>query len=1070
MKKFSIRFLSAVLVLLMLTSAFGLGVFADEDTKADSTATDSAATGEEEESNVDQNEVKARKYINTVYEAREEKLYTMALKQRAFGYELYLDDFTGEVACKNLATGDIVFTNPFDVAASPSSKAVKEQLLSQIMLTYSDSTGSKKDFNSFTDAAVKGQIRTKNLRNGVRVEYSLGDEEVRYLVPQYIKKERYETLIKPLIDASGNNRAKLQFEAYYVIQDPYDTSLSVRAVKEMQTTYPITEKMAIYIFDTQASARELRQIEDYIKKFCPDYTYATLEEDHQITGYVSTQKAPPLFKMALEYYLDEEGLQIRLPANGIRFDEDEYTLHSIKILPYFGAGANPNEGYTFIPDGSGALFSFSELAGTAVNVTGKVYGTDYSYHEIGTNKQEIVRLPVYGVVENYVGKEASLYQYWVEQSGVDEDGNALESHWEIGSDYTDVTEDRGFFAIIEEGDALASITTHHGGAQHKYNSVYTEFRPRPSDSYNFSAGTSITEANSVWTIVSDRKYSGSYKIRIVMLTDEDNAKAAGLGEDEYYECSYVGMAKAYRDYLEKKGTITRKEESNENIPLYIESFGALDTASTFLSFPTTVKTALTTFDNIKTMYDELAEEGITNVNFRLTGFANGGMHSSVPNGVDFEKAVGGNKGYKDLLDYAAEKEFNVFPDFDFSYATSNGAFDGFSYKKDAVRTMDNRYSAKRLYYSSYQETLTTGQTCISPSVFSKFYDKVNKDLTKMGGTDISVSTLGSDLNSDFDEDEPYNREDAKELVTDLLAVMDEDYDEIMLDAGNAYTWQYADHLLNVNLDSSHFNYASHSVPFTGMVLHGYVNFAGAPTNMASDTKYETLKMLENGALPYFTLSYENTALLKEDDALSKYYSVAYKIWNEDLVETYNYLNDLLGDVQSATIVNHEFLDGERVPDEDELQADAEAKAEAEAEAKATADAIAERLERARKLAARKGGQVIIEEDGSDSSAEEMEELIGDDDEKAEEGSDKTETEGDKEEGSEAEGEEEIEAVEGVTSQKTDTTVTSKYAVENGSIVRVTYSNGVSYILNYNRFTVTVEGYEIEGLGYVEIEA
>ncbi len=1067
MKKFSIRFLSAVLVLLMLTSAFGLGVFAD-DTATNSTATDSAASGEEE-SNVDQNEVKARKYINTIYEAREEKLHTMTLKQRAFGYELYSDDFTGEIACKNLATGDIVFTNPYDVAGSPSSRAIKEQLLSQIMLTYSDSTGSKKDFNSFTDAAVKGQIRVKNLRNGVRVEYSLGDEEVRYLVPQYIKKERYETLIKPLVDASGNNRAKLQFESYYVIQDPYDTSLSIRAVKEMQTLYPITEKMAIYIFDTQASARELREIEGHIKKYCPDYTYATLEEDHQITGYVSTQKAPPLFKMALEYYLDEEGLQIRLPANGIRFDEDEYTLHSIKILPYFGAGANPNEGYTFIPDGSGALFSFSELAGTAVNVTGKVYGTDYSYHEIGTTKQETVRLPVYGVVENYVGKEASLYQYWVEQTGVDEDGNALESHWEIGSDYTDVEEDRGFFAIIEEGDALASITTTHGGAQHKYNSVYTEFRPRPSDSYNLSASISVAD-NTVWTIVSDRKYSGSYKIRIVMLTDKENAEAAGLSEDQYYECSYVGMAKAYRDYLENKGTITRKEETNEDIPLYIESFGALDTASTFLSFPTTVKTALTTFDNIKTMYDELAEEGITNVNFRLTGFANGGMHASVPNGADFEKAVGGNKGYEELLEYANEKDFGVFPDFDFSYASRDGAFDGFSYKKDAVRTMDNRYSSKRLYYSSYQETLTTSQTCISPAVFSKFYDKVNKDLSKLGANNISVSTLGSDLNSDFDEDEPYNREDAKELVTDLLATMQEDYDEVMLDAGNAYTWQYADHLLNVNLDSSHFNYASHSVPFIGMVLHGYINFSGAPTNMASDTKYETLKMLENGALPYFTLSYDNTALLKEDNALSKYYSVAYKIWKEDLVETYNNLNELLGGVQSATIVNHEFLDGERVPDEDELIADAEAKAEAEAEAKAAAEAVAERLERARKLAARKGGQVIIEEDGSDSSAEEMEELIGTDEE-PDEGSENTDAEGEAGENTDAaEGEEEIEAVEGVTSQKTDNTAVSKYAVESGSIVRVTYSNGVSYILNYNRFTVTVDGYEIEGLGFVEIEA
>ena len=339
---------------------------------------------------------------------------------------------------------------------------------------------------------------------------------------------------------------------------------------------------------------------------------------------------------------------------------------------------------------------------------------------------------------------------------------------------------------------------------------------------------------------------------------------------------------------------------------------------------------------------------------------------------------------------------------------------------------------------------------------------MNEDLTKMGSANISVSTLGSDLNSDFDEDEPYNREDAKELVTNLLATIGEDYDEIMLDAGNAYTWQYADHILNVNLDSSHYNYASHSVPFIGMVLHGYVNFTGSPTNMASDIQYETLKMIENGALPYFTLSYDNTALLKEDNALSRYYSVAYQIWKEDLVETYNNLNDLLGDVQSATIVNHEFLDGERIPDEDELQADAEAKAEAEAAAKELADKAADRLERAKKLAARKGGQVIVEEDEApDSTLEDLEEFLGDDEPK--------DTEDEKSEGEDAEGEgeEEIEGVAGVT-EKVEKAEGSKYAVESGSIVRVTYSNGVSYIINYNRFAVTVEGYEIEGLGFIAI--
>ena len=59
--------------------------------------------------------------------------------------------------------------------------------------------------------------------------------------------------------------------------------------------------------------------------------------------------------------------------------------------------------------------------------------------------------------------------------------------------------DRGFLAIVTEGDALADITTSHGGALHKYCTVYTQFRPRPKDSYNLAESISIG-SNATWTV------------------------------------------------------------------------------------------------------------------------------------------------------------------------------------------------------------------------------------------------------------------------------------------------------------------------------------------------------------------------------------------------------------------------------------------------------------------------------------------------------------------------------------------------------------------------------------------
>jgi len=72
---------------------------------------------------------------------------------------------------------------------------------------------------------------------------------------------------------------------------------------------------------------------------------------------------------------------------------------------------------------------------------------------------------------------------------------------------------------------------------------------------------------------------------------------------------------------------------------------------------------------------------------------------------------------------------------------------------------------------------------------------------------------------------------------------------------------------------------------------------------------------------YFILSYQNTSELKSDSYLSQYYSIRYDIWKEDVIKYYTALNDLLKDVQTSVIVDHKFLVGERVLDDDELQAD-----------------------------------------------------------------------------------------------------------------------------------------------------
>ena len=127
---------------------------------------------------------------------------------------------------------------------------------------------------------------------------------------------------------------------------------------------------------------------------------------------------------------------------------------------------------------------------------------------------------------------------------------------------------------------------------------------------------------------------------------------------------------------------------------------------------------------------------------------------------------------------------------------------------------------------------------------------MEKYLEQSNLTGISVGSLGTALNSDFDEDEPYNREDAKGFTTKALEYIsgkDETALQVMVNGGNAFTWQYADHILGAALDSSRYIKASYSVPFVGVVLHGYTNFTGTPLNMEGDVNYAKLKAIENGS-------------------------------------------------------------------------------------------------------------------------------------------------------------------------------------------------------------------------------
>ena len=916
--------------------------------------------------------------------------YLDSVTNQSGTHTIYVNRYTGMLYYVDNRTEQILTSNPYNLNGV--SSTAPKSLMSQIFI--SANTADKDHFSS-DGAAERGQIKVSPISGGLRVSYTLGDTTTRYKLPGEISIEDYiEHVLKPILKVYEEKleeycRAEAPDEVFdFFTEETYngskiydesrggsiivnvirkymdDTKKTFGAIYDSSSSEYIKlsdahnrilsfinrynankrtftedgKEVEKYVYVLSGNATNKRNAEQLLMEYNPEYTIQNIIEDENKVGYVDKMVKKPVFRCSLEYTFNEDGsLSVCLPANSIVFDQAEYILYDISVLRFFGAGNLGEKGYVFIPDGSGSIINFDEFYSTTNNdlkkdvaLRLKMYGEDYCYSMLDASSanREHISMPVFGA--------------------------AYET---LASNGTDKIE-TGYFAIIEEGASLSNLKVDFGAASHMYGNVYPIFSPFPRDEYDLSDTISVGDATS-YTVVSESKYTGSYTMRYVMLSDPAVVPAGA----EYTPASYSGMAAYYRNYLEKRGEITPLTEAADDLPLYIEAFGSIDVVKRILTFPVTTSIPLTTFDNVTTMYDELANAkakllekaasydelaaaaeaeknltlakshkaradkyrelslriyDITNVNFKLTGFTNGGMYYTYPTKVKWQSACGGKSGFRDLLDDVKDRQsqglnFNVYPDFDFQYINNTSLFDGISNKGNVSKMVDNRYASKQEVNSILREYESIFAMVISPDALDKLYSKFYSKYSRYTINNISVSTLGSDLNSNFDKKNPINREESSKYVVELLdRMVNENEMSVLLSKGNIYSVKYADHILDMSIDSSHFSRSSYSIPFTGMVLHGYVNYTGSALNYSGSPDYDMLHAIENGASLYYILSYQNTEALKEDENLNKYYGVSYENWFDSVVDNYATLNEAIGKYQKYNIVDHTTLIAERV--------------------------------------------------------------------------------------------------------------------------------------------------------------
>lgn len=301
----------------------------------------------------------------------------------------------------------------------------------------------------------------------------------------------------------------------------------------------------------------------------------------------------------------------------ILFDElvtyGDVTVHTVDLMPYFGAATKEDEGYLLVPDGCGALIRFDSANKEADVYSQPVYGKDPALTVAQPlEAEEKARLPVYGVYKN----------------------------------------GRGFIAVAEQGDCAATVNAGQPGKISVFSHAGFTFTYTQRDSYTIAD----KDANAQ-TVYVNAAAPSRINPAVTYLFLEEGA-------------DYVGMAQALRAYLIETQGFTRTADGAA--PLVLSFYGGAAESKTMLGIPYRQLQVATTFQDVADILTELDAAGVQGMRAMLCGFQKKGMYAGATDGLQFDKAFGGADGFRQLCARGQELGIGIYPRLDFTSMVGGG--------------------------------------------------------------------------------------------------------------------------------------------------------------------------------------------------------------------------------------------------------------------------------------------------------------------------------------------------------------------------------------------------------------
>ncbi|MFR2838752.1 MAG: DUF5696 domain-containing protein [Zhenhengia sp.] len=532
------------------------------------------------------------------------------------------------------------------------------------------------------------------------------------------------------------------------------------------------------------------------------------------------QGGSAIFHLNMYVTLEEDQLKVRIPIEEI-MEVNGGKILTLSLLENFASPEYGQEGNFLLPDGAGSLMNFYNGNGELTTFKVPIYGADKAIPvQEQIFKAEQAYLPIYGV------------QY----------------------------EDKGMLATISDGEAFAEIHA-QPGSDITHATAYPIFNVRRNAKAYLQGSQNGAEA---FIFLQKQLYDGDLEVTYHFFDESNNS----LGD----------MATYYGNELfgEKEGI--------EEPLIYLEFIGAAYNEEGEYSLGSRELETFTTIAQVRSIVEELVEEGVDPLSVKLLGFGEHGLDCSAINSFKLNKELGTQQELEDFSAWAKANNVELYIDVDPQYVYTTGFGDHFTKTKDATYTITNKYGENYPYLPNTLQLneVKKGSYILNPLAVSEVIAKNNEAIQEIDGVGISLRDLGSHLNSDFTKKRPIDRQNAlKRLVQDMTNISNGE-EGIVVNGANAAILPYVRHVSRVAVDKPQFDNADHSIAFLQMVLSGRVGYSDIPVNLSSNSEKFMMQGIGVGTGFTYVLTGEPNKSLRKTTH-PEYYSTAYDVWKEDIL-------------------------------------------------------------------------------------------------------------------------------------------------------------------------------------------